>query len=295
MTAESSWEAFNQGPVGFQALGTISGAAAPAEAPAEAPAPASARTAVAASVHGARVSVRRARVRRAHRAGVSRAHVMIEGLPGAVVAGTSVQLSALVVRAQPALAWRVSAGSITRGGLFTAPAQLPRGGAVVLSASSRGGGRDRRRVAILPAAAVQAEPAATQPSSHQPLVPQAELFLGKLVMTAWFDRPGRARISAYVGQRLLGQCVAPTLAAGSATCRVSLRGTSRKAPIAIAVTLQSGGRTLTGSRAAAPVAEMKMPTSSIAGTMKRLLGKGYAASAWQYLCGAGAQVGEMNT
>jgi len=42
--------------------------------------------------------------------------VMIEGAPASITAGTSVQLSALVVNDPPTVAWRASAGSITPGG-----------------------------------------------------------------------------------------------------------------------------------------------------------------------------------
>src|SRR5581483_8438961 len=77
-TAESSWETYGQGPVGFQANGSIGGAAAaPAARVADAPA----------------------------------ARVAVAGAPQVVTAGTAVQLSALVTGAGP-VAWSTSAGEI---------------------------------------------------------------------------------------------------------------------------------------------------------------------------------------
>jgi hypothetical protein len=103
LTPEASWEAFNQGPAGFQAIG--------AEA-------------------------------------AAKPGVTIEGAPGSMTAGTSVQLSAHVVNDSPTVTWSASAGSITTAGLYTAPSEPPAGGTVVVSATSSKGAKDQRTIEI---------------------------------------------------------------------------------------------------------------------------------------------------
>ena len=51
--------------------------------------------------------------------------VAIEGAPSAMIAGTSVQLAAKISNDGPAVVWEASAGSITAGGLYTAPSEPP--------------------------------------------------------------------------------------------------------------------------------------------------------------------------
>ena len=70
--------------------------------------------------------------------------VSLGGVPGQVTTGTSVQLTATVSGAPDGVAWSVSGvpsgnadvGTITPGGLYTAPARVPAGGTVSVRASS---------------------------------------------------------------------------------------------------------------------------------------------------------------
>src|SRR5439155_26653247 len=87
-------------------------------------------------------------------ASTMRPSVMIGGAPATMTAGTSVQLSALVAHSHSPVTWRVSAGSITPAGLFTAPSRAPRGDTVVLSAVAAHA-RDQRRLTIAPVASAQ--------------------------------------------------------------------------------------------------------------------------------------------
>ncbi len=112
MTAESSWATFNQGPVGFQAIGTSGGTQPPPPPPS----------------------------------------VTIEGAPASMTAGTSMQLSANVSNDAPTVTWSASAGSITTAGLYTAPAEVPAGGSVTVTATSSKGAKAQRTIEITPVA-----------------------------------------------------------------------------------------------------------------------------------------------
>jgi Bacterial Ig domain/Lysyl oxidase len=271
MTAEASWETYNQGPVGFQALGHISGASAVKPV-------ASARPVIAARARVARLAPRPRR---------HRARVMIEGAPAGVVAGTSVQLSALVAHGGSEVTWRASEGSITAQGLYTAPSHVPPGASIVLSATGRNGARDRRRIRILPVTSAQPAPSAPLASAAQPYPlarvvtpPQAVIVAGKLVMTTRFAAAGQAGLSAYVGTRRIGACVVLTPAERNFTCRLSLAGVSPGASISVWAVLRAGRRILQSSRGAAPIPRMSMP--ALAGV--RWLGNASASALPQFLC-----------
>ena len=97
--------------------------------------------------------------------------VAISGAPAEMIAGTSVQLSALLSNDSPGVTWSASSGSITSGGLYTAPAEPPIGGAVVIAARGAGGAEDRVMVLIRPAPIAQDNSA--PPQSSAPSTPGA--------------------------------------------------------------------------------------------------------------------------
>jgi hypothetical protein len=271
MTAEASWETYNQGPVGFQALGHVSGASAVQPA-------ASAKQASAARARVARLAPHPRR---------HRPRVMIEGAPASVLAGTSVQLSALLSHGGSGVTWRASGGSITAQGLYTAPSHVPPGGSILLSATGRNGARDRRMIRILRVTSPQPAPAAPLASAAQPYPlarvvtpPQAIVVAGKLVMTTRFAAAGQAGLSAYVGTRRIGACVVLTPAERNFTCRLSLAGVSPGASISVWAVLRAGGRILQSSRAAAPIPRMSMP--ALAGVS--WLGNASASALPRFLC-----------
>jgi len=265
MTAEASWETYNQGPVGFQALGHLSGASAVQPS--------------------ASIKASAARLSRHPRR--QRPRVMIEGAPSSLIAGTSVQLSALVAHGRASVTWRASGGSISPRGLYTAPSHPPPGGSIALSATSGHSARDRRSIRILPASGPQPAPSAPlalaqQPGTPSQMVtpPQAIVVAGKLVMTTRFGAAGQAGLSAFVGNRRLGACVVQTPANRNFTCRLSLAGVSPAAPINVRAALRAGGRILQSSRAASPVAPMSMPAL----TGVSWLGNSGASSLARFVC-----------
>lgn len=212
--------------------------------------------------------------------------VGIAGAPTAMIAGTSVQLSALVTNDGPEVTWGAGAGSITSGGLYTAPSAPPAGGTVVITAHSSKGAQAQATIAILPVPASHAAPAAALPSMPRKTSPglyrpQAVLIGRELVMTTKASLAGRLRLSAYLGRRLLGTCVTRTPGKRSFTCRLTLvKGIRLNARISVLASLRVGGRVLRSLRAAAPVPEMRMtPTSR---RLTRVVG--HESSSWQFLC-----------
>jgi hypothetical protein len=201
--------------------------------------------------------------------------VAIEGAPSGMIAGTSVQLSAKVSNDGPGIIWEASGGSITAGGLYTAPSEPPPGGAVLVSARGEGGAGDQRTIAILPVPPAVAEPAAP-PSVEAPPAPggssspskglarpQVTLIGRKLIMTTRVSEAGRVRLSAYLGRRELGTCVTRTAADRTFTCRLTLgKGISVDARISVWASLRVGHVLLRQSRPAARVQEMKMTGGS---------------------------------
>lgn len=194
---------------------------------------------------------------------VSTPSVAISGAPAEMIAGTSVQLSAQVANDSPGVMWSASAGSINPSGLYTAPSVPPPGSVVVVTARSSKGAQAQASIAIKPvpksASGMIAAPVRCKPSPHAPLCrPEARLVGRELIMTTRVGRPGRVRLSAYLGRHILGSCAAKTVADRSFSCRIKLsKRISRRARISVLATLAVGHRTLRSLRSAAPVPEAK--------------------------------------
>jgi hypothetical protein len=267
LTAEPSWTAYNQGPLGFQALGTTSGAAAATAARAN--------------------DTTSGTPSRAVSAPVLRPRVMIEGAPAAIVAGTSVQLSARVVRSPVSADWRASAGSTTSGGLYTAPTQPPRSGIVSLVASIPGA-RDARHIVVLPQPPALPAPAAPVPSVRDGVpaqatvtAPQAVRVPGVIVLTTVLGQAGRARLSLYEGHRRLGTCAVRTPGGRSFSCRLKFSRRMRDATLGAWASLRIGSRVITSGYSAARAQRVTLPAPL--GLNGRL---GPLGSAMRFTCGA---------
>ena len=282
MTAESSWETYNQGPVGFQAIGTT-GVAASRIGAGTAHA-ASARALLRAS------SARVHRARRPARAARARAGVAIEGAAASIIAGTSVQLAAT----GPPVSWSASAGTISADGLYTAPSSVTRARRVHIVAR-RGRARDARTITVLPVPVARPAPAAQLQSTGPGApaaraaaaaglaLPQALIVGPQLVLSTTAGRAGVVALSAHIGARSLGSCSARTPGHRGFTCRLKLAGVSAYASIGVRATLRTHGRTLASVRAPAPVAAMSMPSTL---AVSLLLKNGVSAA--QFICSPGA-------
>jgi hypothetical protein len=237
--------------------------------------------------------------------------VAISGAPAKMYAGSSVQLSA-VTDDDSEVTWSASAGSITSGGLYTAPVEPPVGGAVLITARSAKGTEDQIMVIIEPVPAVRDESVAPLPSApgasspptpgvtppmppgkssfHPPILDRSEAMLigRQLIMTTRVSRAGSVRLSAYVGHRRLGTCAARTAGDRSFTCRLTLGKRLRlDARIAIVASLRIGRRVLRSARPAALVPQMKMSMNMGSPSTKRVMqALGHDASSWRsWWCG----------
>ncbi|HEY1450658.1 MAG TPA: Ig-like domain-containing protein, partial [Solirubrobacteraceae bacterium] len=74
--------------------------------------------------------------------------VAIEGAPESLTVGTSVQLAAHVSNDSPTVTWAASAGTITQAGLYSAPAEVPSGGTVTVSATTSKGAKDQKTIKV---------------------------------------------------------------------------------------------------------------------------------------------------
>jgi hypothetical protein len=297
MTAESSWEAFNQGPVGFQAIGSTKAGSAIQLRPVQTRSASAAMT-VPGQVVSAHVQVGNVQV------GKPQPAVAIAGGQSSMIAGTSVQLSAIVANDSPGVSWSASAGTITSGGLYTAPSVPPSARTVTVTAVSAEGARDQSTITIMPVPANVAAPAAPLSAEEVPsslprstrsrlggsssavspaVAPPEAVLVGRtLVMTTGVTVAGRVRLSAYLGKRRLGSCEIQTPADRSFTCRLTLGGrVSLHAPVRVLASLRVGGDILRSLRRAAPVAKMKM-NGAFGET--QFLSNGHAAASWRLIC-----------
>jgi hypothetical protein len=186
--------------------------------------------------------------------------VQISGAPEAVVARTSVQLTATVTNGPPGVAWSVdgaaggnaTSGTITPDGLYTAPAKPPSAGAVTIAAHIAGGSAyDERRVRIVPAPVPRPAPLPQAPGSR-PGRPRARGQLTnlevvrvgrRLILTTTPRRPGVVRLTAYARGRSLGSCSTRTPGGRRFTCRLRIaRAVRTSAPIRVVASLRVNGR-----------------------------------------------------
>ncbi len=232
--------------------------------------------------------------------------VAIEGAPLSMIAGTSVQLSALVSNDTPEVTWSASTPTIATTGpetaVYSAPTTPPSGNRVTITAESPDGGRDQQTIEIMPIPTPQPQPEVpsqttlpTTPSKVLPpttgpggphragftgplSIPTAMLIGRKLYMTATAEQAGRLRLTAVLRNRRIGSCVTHVRSRQSFTCATTIPSAiSTRAPIKVWATLQLGRRLVQTLRRGA-----RVPTAMQAMTTVSWLG---AKQAWQYLCG----------
>jgi hypothetical protein len=233
--------------------------------------------------------------------------VAIEGAPASMIAGTSVQLSAVVGNDTPTVDWSATEGTITTGGLYTAPLTPPASKFVTVTAKSPDGGHDQRTIEILPntppqpkpevplqsplaPAVTSLPPTTTPPTSPPPTTPHPGVLSGplstpgamligrKLYMTALAKQTGRLRLTALIRARRIGSCVTRVDGHQSFTCAVTIpRGISLHAPISVWATLRVGRRLLQTVRRATPVPTAMHTMSDVSWSDAR--------QAWRYYCG----------
>jgi Lysyl oxidase/Bacterial Ig domain len=214
-TQESSWETFNQGPVGFQANGTV-GEGTPSVTIEGAPASmttgssaqltakvtndspevtwgASAGSITSAGRYtapetvpaGGKVTVtattsKGAKAEKTIEITAPVPSVTIEGAPASMTTGSSAQLTAKVTNDSPEVTWGASAGSITSAGRYTAPETVPAGGKVTVTATTSKGAKAEKTIEITAAGGTPAllvgDATATYTVSDQTTTGREEAF-----------------------------------------------------------------------------------------------------------------------
>jgi hypothetical protein len=160
--------------------------------------------------------------------------VAIDGAPSSIEAGHGVQLHATVSNDAAGVVWSVngvdggdaSLGRISSNGFYTAPAAVPPGGSVTISARSLSGALDERSVAITETLASPPAPAPEDPGPG-PRKPSAALgpiavgLSGHVIVVRVTPRVvGRVLLGGSVGKRVLGRCHARLAARQRFSCRM---------------------------------------------------------------------------
>ena len=224
--------------------------------------------------------------------------VAISGTPAKMYAGTSVQLAA-VTNDDSEVTWSASAGSITSGGLYTAPAEPPVGGAVLITARSAAGAEEQIMIIVesVPtaqdqsAAPLSSAPSAISPpppgksTSRPPIVYRPEaMLIGRQLMTTRVGRAGHVRLSAFIGHRRIGTCAAKTPGERSFSCRLTLgRRIRLNTRITVVASLRIGDKVLSSIRPGEPVPQMKMNMGGPP-TKRATQALGHDASSWWFWC-----------
>jgi hypothetical protein len=231
--------------------------------------------------------------------------VSIGGAPASMIVGTSVTLSAMVAADSGGVEWSASDGSFIAEGAggasedFVAPAQVPSGGTVTITARLKDAPSisDQRTIAIVsppaPVASpeVQPPPKTAAPKTSTPngpprlgqvrptvSRPRVMLIGRKLTMTTYVTRAGHIRLSAYIGHRRLGSCATLTPAKRTFSCHLRLPAdVSSHAPISVWASLRVGGHVLQSLRPAAEIAQMTMAR---VGSVLTGAGEGISGLSW---------------
>jgi hypothetical protein len=263
-TAESSWAPYDQGPVGFQALGST---LQPSVSISGAQAEMIAGTAVTLT---ANVGNDDGGVEWSVSGGGTLAAEAGEGLTSLYTASSvpgTVTITARL-RDDPSVSAQQTIGVVAA----PAPVAIPgvTTGAINGSAGSTSGGAPsgasgRAGVRI-----------SNRPSGVSR--PQVMLIGRKLVMSTRATIAGRVRLSAYLDGRRLGTCAAPTPANRIFTCRLTLGSrVSLRAPIRVLASLREHGLIFTSSSSAKRIPEMKMMPAGLGAQVASLAGRSWCS------------------
>jgi hypothetical protein len=162
--------------------------------------------------------------------------VTIAGAPESLRTGASAQLSAVVQNGSPEVSWSVdgvaggnsAVGTISAGGLYRAPNQVPPAGQVRVSARSASGGSGQAVIRILEAPARRAAPdvpGAVRGSEerHNPLSPLRFARHGRrLLVSLRSAKAGLVIVRAQEDGRRIGHCRARVAAGQRMTCAIRL-------------------------------------------------------------------------
>jgi hypothetical protein len=185
--------------------------------------------------------------------------ITISGVPAQLIAGTGAQLSAVVAFAGGGVTWSASAGSISPGGLYIAPATPPPGGVVTVRATSDTVSGLTAEATIAITAAPPAAPAPVPAAAAAPAAPAVKLMSkltfaragGRAVIATLTTgrRAGRITVTMTNGPRVVGRCGARVTANRTVSCRIVV---PKRFPIArtrATATIAFGGKVAAVRRA----------------------------------------------
>ena len=167
----------------------------------------------------------------------------ISGAPSTVRTGSVTRLSATIARgtdpADPgAVSWSADHGSITRDGVFTAPAQVPPGGTATVRAATPSGLRAETRMTVEPAPAVK--PAPSPPRGTGVLRLSVRRAGGRIVVAVAPRRSGRLRLTVLTRGRKVSGCRLRVVARRSYACRLPAPRRGRPARIVASLRARNG-------------------------------------------------------
>lgn len=168
--------------------------------------------------------------------------VAISGAQPSILAGLSMQLSAVLTNGPAGVTWTTTAGSITQGGLFTAPTTA---GTAVVRATSKDDPSAFAEVSIrVDAAQVQAPAPVTRPTGLLRTFSVGRV--GKRIVVTKVRagaRAGTLRTTATLGKRVVGRCVKPVRAGRTVTCRITLTRSYDLRKVKVTARFTAGGKT----------------------------------------------------
>ena len=198
--------------------------------------------------------------------------VAIGGAPAQLLTGTSAQLTATVVHGPPQTTWSVdgvpggnaTVGTITPGGLYTAPASVPPRGSVTIRADGSSGGHAEIEVPIAapptplpspePVEQGPVSPPIGPPSPMPPLlsVPKVSVSGRRVLVKSVPGRGGVVETAAMYGKRRLGLCRSKVPAGRPTVCKLSVSRRYRMRSVLLVVKLRVGDKALATRRARVP-------------------------------------------
>ncbi|WP_217921846.1 lysyl oxidase family protein [Miltoncostaea oceani] len=166
--------------------------------------------------------------------------VAISGAQASIVAGLSMQLSAVLTNGPSGVTWTTTAGTITPAGLFTAPATA---GTAVVRATSKDDPSVFAEVSIRVDAARVQGPAPTTPSILRKF---AVGRVGKKVIVTKVTagpRKGTLRTTATFGKKVVGRCAKPVKAGKTVTCKITLKRVYNLKKVKVTAKFTAAGKT----------------------------------------------------
>ena len=186
--------------------------------------------------------------------------VAISGAPQTMTAGTSAQLSATLANLSGGVTWSTTAGSITPGGLLTAPATPPAGGTLSVRATSVANPGVTSEAVIAVTAAPVPQPAPLPGPTPVVTATASKKLLSRLTVghagprvvvgtITTGPKAGRIDVIVSITNRVLGRCGARVGARKTVSCKITMAESYPLTKVRITVKLRIRGSVMSVRRA----------------------------------------------